>query len=114
MELSVAFHFAASHFLTKYHGKCENLHGHNYKILIKIEGPVKNDGMVLDFKKIKDIVNKKVIDKLDHTHLNDTMDNPSAENLAIWIWDKIEKELPLKEVTVYETDDYFCSYHGVA
>ena len=114
MELTVAFHFAASHFLTKYHGKCENLHGHNYKILINIEGPVKEDGMVLDFKVIKDKVNSKVIDKLDHTHLNDTIDNPSAENLAIWIWDKIKDDLPLKEITVYETDDYFCTYNGEA
>ena len=112
MELSVVFRFAASHFLTKYHGKCENLHGHNYKIVITIEGPVKDDGMVLDFKKIKEKVNSKVIDKLDHTHLNDTIDNPSAENLAIWIWDKIKDDLPLKEITVYETEDYFCTYHG--
>lgn len=112
MELSCVFHFAASHFLTKYHGKCENLHGHNYKIIITIEGEIKDDGMVLDFKKIKDAVNGKIIDKLDHTHLNDTMENPSAENLAVWIWDKLKNELPLKKLRIYETEDYYCDYYG--
>ena len=112
MNLSCTFRFAASHFLTKYHGKCENLHGHNYKVIVTIKGPVKKDGMVLDFKLIKEIVNEKVIDKLDHTHLNDTIDNPSAENLAVWIWDKIKDDLPLSFITIYETDDYYCTYEG--
>ncbi len=112
MELSCAFHFAASHFLTKYHGKCENLHGHNYKIIVTIEGEIKEDGMVIDFKLIKKTVMTNVIDQLDHTHLNDTIDNPSAENLAVWIWDKLKNELPLKSITVYETDEYCCKYEG--
>lgn len=112
MELSCTFHFAASHFLTKYHGKCENLHGHNYKIIITIEGDLKDNGMVIDFKIIKDIVKAKVIDVLDHTHLNDTIDNPSAENLAIWIWDKIKDDLPLKNIAIYETENYSCTYEG--
>ncbi len=112
MELSCVFHFAASHFLTKYHGKCENLHGHNYKIIVTIQGPVQEDGMVLDFKLLKNKVNEKVIDILDHTHLNDTLDNPSAENLAVWIWAQIKDELPLKKIAIYETDDYYCEYDG--
>ncbi len=112
MQLSCTFRFAASHFLTKYHGKCEALHGHNYKLIITIEGPVKEDGMVMDFKVIKDKVKQHVIDPLDHTHLNDTMENPSAENLAVWIWDKLKNDLPLKKIAVYETDDYKCVYEG--
>ena len=55
-RLNVKFDFAASHFLTKYHGKCEELHGHNYKLIVTVEGPVKDDGMVIDFKIIKKIV----------------------------------------------------------
>lgn len=112
MQLSCAFEFAASHFLTKYHGKCENLHGHNYKIIVTIEGEVKEDGMVMDFKIIKQKVNEKVLDKLDHTHLNDTMENPSAENLSVWIWDQLKAELPLKKIAIYETNDYCCEYNG--
>ncbi len=112
LKLSCVFSFAASHFLTKYHGKCENLHGHNYKVVVTINGPLKDDGMVMDFKIIKQIVNEKVIDVLDHTHLNDTIDNPSAEHLAIWIWDKLQNEIPLHKITVYETEDYYAEYTG--
>lgn len=112
MQLSVTFRFAASHFLTKYHGKCENLHGHNYKIIVTVEGEVQEDCMVIDYKIIKDKVKRNVIDRLDHTHLNDTIDNPSAENLAVWIWDKLQNDLPLKKIAVYETEDYACEYSG--
>lgn len=112
MLLATTFHFAASHFLTKYHGKCENLHGHNYKIIVTIEGPVKDDGMVMDFKIIKEIVKEKVINRVDHTHLNDLLENPSAENLAVWIWDQLQGDLPLKRIQVNETEDYHCIYEG--
>lgn len=112
MDLSCVFEFAASHFLTKYHGKCENLHGHNYKLIVTISDEVKEDGMVMDFKIMKDRVKSNVIDKLDHTHLNDTLENPSAENLLVWIWDKLKEHLPLKKLTIYETEKYFCEYQG--
>lgn len=112
MELSCTFHFAASHFLTKYHGKCENLHGHNYKLIVTIEGEVKEDGMVIDFKIIKDIVKQHVLETLDHKHLNDIIDNPSAENTSVFIWEILKDKLPLKSITLYETDDYFCKYDG--
>lgn len=112
MQLSCTFHFAASHFLTKYHGKCENLHGHNYKLIITIAGEVQEDGMVMDFKIIKQIVNEEVIDVIDHTHLNDRLDNPSAENLAVWIWDKLKDKLPLEKIAIYETEDYVAEYRG--
>lgn len=113
LALNVVFHFAASHFLTKYHGKCENLHGHNYKVIITVQDKMKNDGMVLDYKIIKQIVKEKVIDKLDHSHLNDLMENPSSEHLAIFIWDKIKKDLPiLKKIRIFETEDYYCDYEG--
>lgn len=112
LELSCNFHFAASHFLTNYHGKCENLHGHNYKLTVTIKGEMKDDGMVLDYKEIKKIVNKKVVDFLDHTHLNDLLENPSSEHLIIWIWNKLKNKLPLKRIRLYETDNYYCDYEG--
>ena len=113
IKLNCVLHFAAAHFLTKYHGKCENLHGHNYKVIITLEGDVKEDGMVQDYKEIKKIVKDNVVDQLDHTSLNDVMENPSSENLAVFIWDRIKKELPLlTKVTVFETEDYYCEYEG--
>lgn len=112
MQLNCTFQFAASHFLTKYHGKCENLHGHNYQLVVTIEGEVQEDGMVIDFKIIKDKVKEKVIDKLDHTHLNDLLDNPSAELISVWIWEQLKDDLPLKRITLNETDQYQCVYEG--
>ncbi|MBI5753559.1 6-carboxytetrahydropterin synthase QueD [Candidatus Peregrinibacteria bacterium] len=112
MDLSCVFHFAASHFLTKYHGKCENLHGHNYKLIVMISDTVKEDGMVLDFKILKEKVNQFVIDTVDHKHLNDILKNPSAENVIVWIWKKLKDQLPLKKLTLYETEDYYCEYYG--
>jgi len=111
-KLNVKFDFASSHFLTKYHGQCEELHGHNYKLIVQIEDDIKKDGMVIDYKIIKKIVNEEVIYKLDHKHLNDILENPSTENLLIWIWDKIKNKLPLKKLTLYETENYYAEYEG--
>ncbi|NIA01942.1 MAG: 6-carboxytetrahydropterin synthase QueD [Nitrospirae bacterium] len=111
-KLNVKFDFAASHFLTKYHGKCENLHGHNYKLIVTIEDIVKDDGMVIDYKEIKKTVNENVIDLVDHKHLNDIIENPSSENILIWMWEKLKEKLPLIKLTLYETENYFCEYEG--
>ncbi len=112
MKLSCTFKFAASHYLTDYHGECEKLHGHNYKAIITIEDEVKKDGMVMDYKKIKEIANKNVFDQLDHVHLNEIIDNPSSEHLAIYVWNKLEDKLPIKKVLIQETDQYYCEYEG--
>lgn len=134
MEVSRIFNFSASHFLTRHgasiasevplsnkrfakrntlsHGKCENLHGHNYKLIVTIEGEVHKDGMVMDFADIKKIVNEKALNDLDHSHLNEILENPSSENLAVYIWDKLKKDLPLKKITIYETENCFCEYKG--
>lgn len=116
LKVSREFSFAASHFLTEYHGKCENLHGHNYKLIVTIEGEVSSDGMVLDFVDLKKIVGEKVLEKLDHKHLNDVLENPSSENLAVWIWEELKDEfgggVSLKKVGLYETDNCYVEYEG--
>jgi 6-pyruvoyltetrahydropterin/6-carboxytetrahydropterin synthase len=111
-KLNTVFHFSSSHFLTKYHGKCEELHGHNYKLIVTIEDKQKKDGMVIDYKIIKKTVTENVIDKLDHRHLNEIIKNPSSENICIWIWKILKKLLPLKKITLFETDNYYCEYEG--
>jgi len=111
-RLNVVFDFAASHFLTKYHGKCEEMHGHNYKLIVSIEDTVKDDGMVIDYKIIKKSVNEEVIDHLDHKHLNNIVENPSSENICKWIWEKLKGKIPVKKITLYETDKYYCEYEG--
>ena len=114
MDISVRFRFAAAHFLTQYHGKCEALHGHNYTLVVTVRGSVAADGMVLDFTILKQTVKDRVVDVLDHTHLNDRFENPSAEHVVRWIWQELQKDLPLKELSLYETEDQWVTYDGNA
>lgn len=96
-ELRVESHFSAAHFLTDYHGKCENLHGHNYKVYAHIRGDYLNDGgMLMDFAEIKKVLNE-ICDSLDHSSLNEMevfKQNPSAERIAKYIYDQILVKLP--------------------
>lgn len=114
MLISKEFTFDSAHFLTHYHGKCENLHGHTYRLRVTVDGPVGEDGMVVDFKELKSLVKEKVIDRYDHQSLNDFFDNPSAELIAIQIWKDLVAELPVKlyEVILWETADSFVTYRG--
>lgn len=112
LTVTKVFEFAASHFLTKYHGKCENLHGHNYKLEVGVIGEVRDDGLVYDFVKLKSQVKQKIIEELDHSHLNDRFDNPSAEIIAVWIWEQLEKDLDLYEIKLWETSTCFVTYRG--
>ncbi len=103
MLLHKEFTFEAAHYLPKYHGKCENMHGHTYKLVVTIEGEPDSEGMIRDFIEVKKLINTKVIEKLDHTTLNDTIENPSAENIATWIWQQLKQDLNLSEIRVWET-----------
>lgn len=95
-EVRVEADFAAAHFLRDYNGKCENLHGHNYKVYAHVRGPKLNEGgMLMDFSKLKTAL-RSVCKQLDHTNLNDKSvfdQNPSAERIAMYIYDGIIAEL---------------------
>ncbi|MCQ2583454.1 MAG: 6-carboxytetrahydropterin synthase QueD [Treponema sp.] len=95
-EVRVEADFAAAHFLQDYNGKCENLHGHNYKVYAHVKGPVLNEGgMLLDFSKLKASL-RKACKQLDHTNLNDFPyfnQNPSAERIAMFIYNSIINDL---------------------
>lgn len=67
------FEFDAAHYLPEYHGKCEKLHGHTYKLVVKVEGAPDAEGMVIDFIVLKNIVKDEVLSKLDHACLNDIL-----------------------------------------
>ncbi|MBQ5646664.1 MAG: 6-carboxytetrahydropterin synthase QueD [Treponema sp.] len=98
-EVRVTADFAAAHFLKDYNGKCENLHGHNYKVYAHVRGNKLNEGgMLLDFTKLKSAL-RLVCKNLDHTNLNDFdyfEQNPSAERIAKYIYEQII-QLLLKE-----------------
>ncbi|MCR4743170.1 MAG: 6-carboxytetrahydropterin synthase QueD [Treponema sp.] len=91
-EVRVEADFSAAHFLRDYNGKCENLHGHNYKVYAHVKGPKLNEGgMLMDFTKLKAAL-RKICKELDHTNLNDFPvfdQNPSAERIAMYIYDGI-------------------------
>lgn len=93
MLVSKEFTFDSAHFLTKYHGKCEYLHGHTYRLRVTVEGEIQENGLVIDFVILKKLVKEKVVDKFDHRSLNDFFENPTAEIVAQFIWNEL-KNLP--------------------
>jgi 6-pyruvoyltetrahydropterin/6-carboxytetrahydropterin synthase len=121
-EVTVEDSFAAGHYLRNYKGKCENPHGHNYKVRVTLCGrELDKAGLLLDFKDLKDVM-RHVIDRLDHKMINDlapfTEVNPSAENLAKYFFDESNGRLAkltdgrvrVKDVTVWETDTTTATY----
>ena len=91
-EVRVEADFAAAHFLRDYNGKCENLHGHNYKVFAHVRGSELNEGgMLMDFSRLKAAL-RAVCKELDHTNLNDLPvfdQNPSAERIAVYIYKRM-------------------------
>ena len=100
-EVRVEDDFAAAPFLKDYHGKCENLHGHNYKVFVHVEGnSLDEGGMLIDFSVLKREL-KNVLSCLDHTNLNDIQffeQNPSAERIARYIYLKLVENLKEKNM----------------
>jgi 6-pyruvoyltetrahydropterin/6-carboxytetrahydropterin synthase len=108
--------FAAAHFLSHYHGKCEKLHGHNYRVRVYARSETLNDGgMVLDFGELKAAL-REVLLPLDHGLLNDLEQfagDPSAERIAAYIFSGLASRLPgapLTAVEVFETDINMARY----
>ena len=106
-------------------GKCNNPngHGHNYTVEVTVTGAVDpRSGFVVDLKDLKEILNREVMDVLDHRFLNKEVAEfsasiPTTENLAIWIWRRLEGKLKvarLHRVRLYETVDLFVDYYGEA
>src|ERR1041384_4610257 len=96
-EVSVEQTFAAGHSLRNYRGKCENVHGHNYRVRVTVEGPqLDSIGLLVDFVEVKRLMGE-TIDYLDHQFINDLPPfdqiNPSAENLAKYFYDRVSKGL---------------------
>lgn len=116
-EIYKEFGFEAAHRLPRLPEthKCHRLHGHSYKVGISVSGPVDPDlGWVIDFGDIKEAF-KPLKQRLDHYYLNEVegLENPTSENLAKWIWDRLAPSLPLlAAVRVHETCTTGCIYRG--
>ena len=104
--------FSAAHQLTKSKTKCEELHGHNWRIQLFIEGEISSEiGWVADFSEIKKAL-KETLSQLDHTFLNDIFaDSPTAERIAKYIYDDVSKTIPLiSKISVWEAVNSCASY----
>jgi 6-pyruvoyltetrahydropterin/6-carboxytetrahydropterin synthase len=120
-EVSVDEQFAAAHNLRNYKGKCENLHGHNYKVRVTLAGPQLDDvGLLYDFVHLKQVI-QGVIRTLDHKYLNELKPfdvlNPSAENIAKHIYDESSRQMQktangaaIASITVWESDVTAATY----
>jgi 6-pyruvoyltetrahydropterin/6-carboxytetrahydropterin synthase len=118
MIVSKTFQFEAAHYLPNVpvEHKCRRLHGHSYKVQIDVKGPLEADkGWVCDFADISAAF-KPLWQQLDHHYLNEDiagLDNPTAENIARWIWNNLKPSLPLLDrISVWETENSGCSYDG--
>lgn len=119
-ELMVDTTFAAAHQLRGYKGKCEQLHGHNWKVQVHVVAEKLNDiDIAIDFHDLKELLDE-VITPLDHSFLNDifpfTEKNPSSENIAKWIYDTLNKKLSdehvqVSAVTVWESETTAATYY---
>jgi 6-pyruvoyltetrahydropterin/6-carboxytetrahydropterin synthase len=118
-RLSVQDGFAAAHRLTESGGKCESLHGHNFRVNLEVEGDkLDNSGMLVDFGQLKAVL-KAVLAELDHSDLNEhpafKISSPSSENIARYIWEKVneaigKRGISVAAVTVSESDTASAKY----
>jgi 6-pyruvoyltetrahydropterin/6-carboxytetrahydropterin synthase len=133
MYLTRRAEFSASHYYhdpalspeenARVFGKCSNLngHGHNYTLEVTVKGKIDaKTGFVVDLKQLKDIMNREVVDAMDHRHLNKEVPEfaklvPTTENLAIVCWHRLQpklKDAELHRVRVYESHDLFADFYG--
>ncbi len=120
-ELTVITQFAAAHQLRKFRGKCEKLHGHNWRIEVSLTGEKLNDaGLLIDFEEIKEATDR-ILEELDHSFLNELPkfkdQNPSSENIAAYIFEKLgstlnSNQIKVTKVTAWESDSARASYSG--
>ena len=108
MQIRKSFTFEAAHVLPYHPGKCSRLHGHSYRLEVAVEGALQSEGpaagMICDFDTLAEAVRETVIAALDHRSLNDVLDNPTAERITAWIWNRLAPALPgLAELVLWET-----------
>ena len=120
-ELKIITEFAAAHNLRNFRGKCEALHGHNWKVEVVVsDADLDESGVVLDFAEVK-AATKEIMAEIDHRYLNDlpffTKNNPSSENIARYIFERLQNALNddrvrVRRVSAWESQDACATYFG--
>lgn len=101
-----SFSFEAAHQLPWHAGKCKRLHGHHYRVEVTVEGPIGDNGVVIDFDDVKSVVRNEIVERYDHQFLNDFLDNPTAELLAHDVWKRLAGAgLHVVRLRLWETPD---------
>lgn len=118
-EVKVVSSFAAAHNLVNFRGKCENLHGHNWKVEVVLRGAhLEDNGILLDFGEVKKAT-RETLEELDHKYLNELpffkSENPSSENIARFLFDRLSEKLNtddrrLYKVSAWESADACATY----
>jgi 6-pyruvoyltetrahydropterin/6-carboxytetrahydropterin synthase len=118
-EVTIIKTFSAAHFLADIGGKCEELHGHNFKVEVTVAAPqLKSTGLLIDFREIKEWL-KSIIESMDHQHLNELTQfagiNPSSENIAHYICRELEPQarsaqLQIARIKVWESENAVVTY----
>lgn len=120
-ELAVEDHFSSAHQLRGYMGKCENIHGHNWRVRLRVTGSrLDSTGLLVDFGVLKKIL-KGVLSRIDHVNINDTTPfdsiNPSSENISEYICSEVQSVLnaeapgvTVSSVTVWESQASSCTF----
>jgi len=120
-EVTIIKSFSAAHLLAEIGGKCEELHGHNFKVEVTVGAPDLNtEGILIDFRLVKKWL-KDILDEMDHQHLNDLPffkgRNPSSENIAYYVYKEMqamvkEAEVRVLQVKVWESENAAVTYKG--
>ncbi|MFC1946673.1 6-carboxytetrahydropterin synthase QueD [Chloroflexota bacterium] len=118
-RVSIERHFDAAHYLREYEGKCENLHGHRYKVVANLKTDILDEiGLAFDFTVLKKSIDE-ILERFDHTCLNDinpfTSINPSSENIASTIYSELKQRLDrqtaeIESIEVWESPDAWVTY----
>ena len=120
-EVTIIKSFSAAHLLAQIGGKCEELHGHNFNVEVTVAAPdLSESGLLIDFRVVKKWLNE-ILDQMDHKHLNDLPNfagiNPSAENIAKYIYDQMkpqekESQVRIARIKVWESENAAVTYTG--
>ncbi|PIT11070.1 6-carboxytetrahydropterin synthase QueD [Snodgrassella alvi] len=137
-KIAKEFQFDACHMLDGHQGKCHNLHGHTYRLIVEVSSPLQPQGsskeMVMDFADIKTIINQHIISQLDHAYLYDETNNnerkiaallkqmqrkvfafpcrTTAEGISRFIFNQLTAYLPVSKITLWETPTSYCQYQN--
>lgn len=102
--ITYEFEFQAAHQLHWHSGPCRRMHGHSYRCELTFGGQLDENGVIVDFDEVARFVNETLMSRLDHTYLNDVLDNPTAERIAASIFEDVDASgLPVVSVRLWET-----------